>query len=211
MTEAFRIKEEKRLYEMSSYEREYEDLDHLCGIDEAGRGPLAGPVVAAAVILPKNCQIYYLNDSKKLSEKRREELFSEICDKALAYGIGMVSEKVIDEINIRNATMQAMSEAISKLKLTPDMIIVDGDFVPKTSIPARAIPKGDALSISIAAASILAKVTRDRLMREMDEKYPGYGFAKHKGYGTKEHTEAIRALGPCEIHRRSFITRIVEI
>ncbi len=179
----------------------------ICGIDEAGRGPLAGPVCAAAVILPEGLIIDGINDSKKLSEKKREALFDVICEKAAAYSVSLVPESVIDEINIRRATHEAMQNAVNGLKIKPDILLVDGnDGIPFENIESRYIVKGDAKSQTIAAASILAKVTRDRYMVELSEKYPGYGFEKHKGYGTKAHCEAIRALGVSEVHRKTFMT-----
>ena len=181
--------EKERMYEMFSYEREHKDCSYICGIDEVGRGPFAGPVVAAAVILPKDCDILYLNDSKKVSEKKRETLYKEIYEKAVAIGIGMVSEKVIDEINILNATYEAMRVAIKKLSVTPDLLLNDAVTIPGVEIPQVPIIKGDAKSASIAAASIVAKVTRDHMMVEYDKIYPGYAFAKNKGYGTKAHIE----------------------
>ncbi|MBQ9438564.1 MAG: ribonuclease HII [Lachnospiraceae bacterium] len=210
MTEAKRISEEARLEEMRAYEKKHALCSYICGIDEAGRGPLAGPVVAAAVILPKDALIYYLNDSKKLSEKRREALFPEIQEKAIAYGIGIVDEKTIDEINILNATYRAMREAVLQLSATPDILLVDAVKIPELDIPQEPIIKGDAKSVSIAAASVLAKVTRDHMMVALDEKYPEYGFAKHKGYGTAAHIAAIKEYGPCEIHRRTFIHRFIQ-
>ncbi len=197
--------EKKRMYGMFSYERENASKEYICGIDEVGRGPLAGPVVAAAVILPKDCDILYLNDSKKLSAKKREVLYDEIMEKAVAVGIGMADEKIIDEINILNADYEAMKIAISKLKVTPDLLLNDAVTIPGVDIPQIPIIKGDTLSSSIAAASIIAKVTRDKLMVEYDEIYPGYDFASNKGYGTKKHIEALKTIGPCEIHRRTFI------
>lgn len=196
----------QRMKTMFQYERQHADCEYICGIDEVGRGPLAGPVVAAAVILPKDCDILYLNDSKQLSEKKREELYAEILEKAVAYGVGMADEKRIDAINILNADYEAMRMAIQKLSVQPDLLLNDAVKIPEVSIPQISIIKGDAKSASIAAASIVAKVTRDRLMVSYDELYPGYGFAKNKGYGSKEHIDAIKAKGPCEIHRRSFIT-----
>ncbi len=179
----------------------------ICGIDEAGRGPLAGPVCAAAVILPEGLVIDGINDSKKLSEKKREALFDVICEKALAYSVSLVPESVIDEINIRRATHEAMQNAVNGLGIRPDILLVDGnDGIPFDNFESRYIVKGDAKSQTIAAASILAKVTRDRYMVELSEKYPGYGFEKHKGYGTKAHCEAIRALGVSEVHRKTFMT-----
>ena len=197
--------EKKRMYEMFSYERDHSDCEYICGIDEVGRGPFAGPVVACAVILPKDCDILYLNDSKKLSEKKREELFVEIKEKAVSYGIGIVSEKVIDEINILQATYEAMRQAINNLSVKPDILLNDAVTIPLVDIKQVPIIKGDAKSASIAAASIVAKVTRDHMMEDFDLVYPGYEFAKNKGYGTKAHRDALKAIGPCEIHRKTFI------
>ena len=190
-------KELARLEAMKEYEYTYEACSCICGIDEAGRGPLAGPVVAAAVVLPKDCRILYLNDSKKLSEKRRE--------KARAYGVGMASPRRIDEINILQATYEAMRQAVEKLGVVPDLLLNDAVTIPGINIMQIPIIKGDARSVSIAAASILAKVTRDRMMVEYDRLYPQYGFAKHKGYGTAAHIEALRTHGPCPVHRRTFL------
>jgi len=176
----------------------------IAGIDEAGRGPLAGPVVASAVILPPDISIDGVDDSKKLSSEKREILFKIIKEKALSVGIGIISSKVIDEINILEATREAMLNAVENLKITPDLIIIDGITPIKSSIKQLTIKKGDSLSQSIAAASIIAKVTRDRLMLDYDARYPTYLFAKHKGYGTAEHLERIKEFGPCEIHRNSF-------
>lgn len=198
-------RERQRIWNLKEYERKYESAGLVCGIDEAGRGPLAGPVVAGAVILPKDCSILYINDSKKLSEKKREELYEVIMNEALAAGIGMISPQRIDEINILQATYEAMREAIQKLSLTPDILLNDAVTIPQISIPQVPIIKGDAKSISIGAASIIAKVTRDRLMAEYDKIMPEYGFAKNKGYGTKEHMAAIQLHGPSPIHRRTFI------
>ncbi len=177
----------------------------ICGVDEAGRGPLAGPVVAAACILPIHCEIEGLNDSKKLSEKKRELLFDEIKEKAIAYSIASASNEEIDALNILNATMLAMARAIEGLPVKADFAIVDGNCVRNFPIPAITIVKGDAKSPSIAAASILAKVTRDRLCMEMDAMYPEYNFKKHKGYPTKEHRDLVIAHGPCPWHRRTFL------
>ena len=198
--------ERERLEVMRKYERQYGDVTYICGIDEAGRGPLAGPVVAGAVILPKDCEILYLNDSKKLSAKRREELYDEIMEKAVATGIGMVSPARIDEINILQATYEAMRMAIGELKVAPGILLNDAVTIPQVEIPQVPIIKGDAKSVSIAAASILAKVTRDRLMVKYEEILPGYGFAENKGYGSAAHIEALKSLGPSPIHRKSFIT-----
>lgn len=198
-----------RLEQMAAYEMEYRHLGAVCGVDEAGRGPLAGPVAAAAVILPEDCTILYLNDSKKLSEKRREELFVEIKEKAAAWSVGIVSPGRIDEINILQATYEAMREAIRGLSVQPDVLLNDAVTIPGVECLQVPIIKGDAKSLSIAAASIIAKVTRDHMMAEYEEMYPGYGFARHKGYGTAAHIQAIREAGPCPIHRRSFIKNIV--
>ena len=198
-------KELARLAAMREYEDTYAACTYICGIDEAGRGPLAGPVVAAAAVLPKDCQILYLNDSKKLSEKKRDLLFDEIKEKAVTYGVGIVSPQVIDEINILQATYEAMRQAISQLKVTPEILLNDAVTIPGVDIMQVPIIKGDAKSVSIAAASILAKVTRDRMMAEYDQIYPEYGFAKHKGYGTAAHIAALKEYGACPIHRRTFI------
>ena len=197
--------ERERLETMRTYEREYAHLGLVCGIDEAGRGPLAGPVVAGAVILPPDCEILYLNDSKQLSEKRREQLFEEILEKATAVGVGIVGPARIDEINILQADYEAMCEAIGKLGVVPSVLLNDAVTIPQVRIPQVPIIHGDAKSLSIAAASVIAKVTRDRLMVEYDDIMPEYGFAKHKGYGTAEHITALRKYGPSPIHRRSFI------
>lgn len=179
----------------------------ICGVDEAGRGPLAGPVCAAAVILPPECEISGLNDSKKLTDKKRRELYDVITEKAICYGIALVDEKTIDEINILQSTFLAMQRAIEKLTVTPDLALIDGNRAKDFGVPVRTIVHGDALSASIAAASILAKVTRDRRMEELDGTYPQYGFAIHKGYGTKRHYEALRAYGACPIHRQTFLRK----
>ena len=201
--------ERSRLETMRIYEHKYGDLGLVCGIDEAGRGPLAGPVVAGAVILPPDCEILYLNDSKKLSEKKREELFDEIKEKAVAWGIGMASPARIDEINILQATYKAMQQAISKLSIKPDLLLNDAVTIPDVEIEQVPIIKGDAKSASIAAASIVAKVTRDRMMKEYDTIYPGYDFAKNKGYGTKAHIEGIKKQGICDVHRRTFVKKYI--
>ena len=182
-----------------------EGYNAVCGIDEAGRGPLSGPVCAAAVILPRGLIIEGLNDSKKLTAKKREKLFDIIIQNAIAYGIGLASPEEIDAINILNADMLAMKRAIEALQTPADFALVDGNIARDLPIPAMPVIKGDALSYSIAAASVLAKVTRDRLCLEDDKNYPEYGFAKHKGYGTKDHMDALRRLGPSPIHRKSFL------
>ena len=202
-------KELERTEAMSVYEKEHSDCQYICGIDEVGRGPFAGPVVAGAVILPKDDPILYLNDSKQLTEKRRETMFDEIKEKAVAYGIGMASPARIDEINILQATYEAMRQAIGNLSVKPDLLLNDAVTIPKVEIPQVPIIKGDAKSISIAAASIIAKVYRDRLMVQYDDIFPGYGFAGNKGYGSQAHMDAIRTLGPTPIHRRSFIKNII--
>lgn len=183
---------------------------YICGVDEAGRGPLAGPVCAAAVILRENQIIEGVNDSKKLSEKKRETLFDVIREEALAYSIAFATVEEIEELNILNATMLAMKRAVEGLSTKADYALIDGNKTPNLDIPCEYVIKGDANSMSIAAASILAKVSRDRLCREYAEKYPEYGFEKHKGYGTKAHTEAILKYGPCEIHRLSFLKKILK-
>lgn len=205
-----KVEEEKlRIQNMKIYERKYEKFQYICGIDEAGRGPLAGPVVAGAVILPNDCEILYLNDSKKLNEKKREELFDIIMEEAIAVGVGVIGPMRIDEINILQATYEAMRTAIQKLQVLPDILLNDAVTVPKVNIRQVPIIKGDAKSISIAAASIIAKVTRDRLMHEYDKVLPEYGFKSHKGYGSREHIEAIKKFGPSPIHRNSFIRNFV--
>nr|WP_315084635.1 ribonuclease HII [uncultured Lachnoanaerobaculum sp.] len=210
-----KISEEKlalervRLEGMREFENKYSDLAYVAGIDEAGRGPLAGPVVAAAVILPKDIFLPFLNDSKKVTEKRRDVLFDEIKQNAIAYGIGIASNTLIDEINILQATYEAMREAVNALEKTPDILLVDAVHIPDINIKQVGIVKGDAKSVNIAAASILAKVTRDRLMAEYDKIYPEYGFASNKGYGTAMHIAALKEIGPCAIHRKSFIGNFV--
>lgn len=201
--------ERERLKLMCEYENQYAACAYICGIDEAGRGPLAGPVVAGAAILPKDCEILFLNDSKKLSEKRRDELFLEIKEKCIAWGVGIVGPEQIDEINILQATYEAMRQAISKLSVEPELLLNDAVTIPGVTIGQISIIKGDAKSVSIAAASILAKVTRDQMMVQYDQLFPGYGFAKHKGYGTAAHIAAIKELGPCPIHRSTFIRNFV--
>ena len=197
-------KEAQRIEQMKVYERRYWTEGYVCGIDEVGRGPLAGPVVACAVVLPEDCNLLYVNDSKKLSEKKREELYDRILETAVSVGIGFRDEKRIDEINILQATYEAMQEAVSKLSVQPAVFLNDAVTIP--GITGKQIPiiKGDAKSVSIAAASIVAKVTRDRYMIQMEEKYPGYSFAENKGYGSPVHIQGIKELGLCPIHRRSF-------
>lgn len=210
MTKAERHEAEiKRTELMKEFDREYKIYGTICGIDEAGRGPLCGPVVAAAVILPDEYNILYINDSKKLSETKREEVYKEIDKYAVAYGVGIVSPERIDEINILQATYEAMRTAIHKLSVTPDILLNDAVTIPMVDIKQVPIIKGDAKSQSIAAASIVAKVTRDHLMEEYDKLYPEYGFAKHKGYGTAAHIKAIKEYGPCPIHRRTFIKNFI--
>ena len=203
------LAEKERLAKMRQYEEKYAAYAFICGFDELGRGPLAGPVVAGAVILPKECEILYINDSKKLSAVKRDELYEEIMDKAVAVGLGMASPARIDEINILQATYEAMRQAIGNLKVEPDLLLNDAVTIPEVVIPQVPIIKGDAKSVSIAAASIVAKVTRDRLMEEYDKVLPGYGFASNKGYGSAEHIKALQTLGPTPIHRRSFIGHFV--
>ena len=202
-------KERERLWQMSGYEREYSRYNLICGIDEAGRGPLAGPVVAGAVILPRGCEILGVNDSKKLSAKKRELLYDEIMEKAVAAAVGIVSPERIDQINILQATYEAMRKAVGSLGVEPEILLNDAVTIPGLAIPQVPIIKGDAKSVSIAAASIIAKVTRDRMMMEYEERYPGYGFASNKGYGSAEHIEALRRLGPSPIHRKSFIGNFI--
>jgi ribonuclease HII len=203
------FKELERIDNMLIYENRYFDFANICGIDEVGRGPLAGPVVAGAVILPKGCKILYVNDSKKLTAKQRDELSEEIMDKAVSYGIGVVSPERIDEINILQATYEAMRAAVSKLEPAPDLLLNDAVRIPGLTMRQVPIIKGDAKSLSIASASIIAKVTRDRYMEFVSDKYPEYDFASNKGYGSAAHIEALKKYGPCEIHRRSFIGNFV--
>lgn len=198
-------KEIERLQIMRTFENEYSDYSYICGIDEVGRGPLAGPVMAAAVILPKDCNLLYINDSKQLSEKKREALYDEIMEQAISVGVGSIPPNKIDEINISNATYEAMRQAIGNLKVIPDILLNDAVTIPGITIKQVPIIKGDAKSVSIAAASIIAKVTRDRLMLAYDKVFPGYQFASNKGYGSTEHIEAIKKIGPSPIHRASFI------
>lgn len=210
MTKAERLEAERvRTALMKQFEDEYRVYGNICGVDEAGRGPLCGPVVAGAVILPKEYDILYINDSKKLSEKKREELYDEISEKALTWSVGIVSPERIDEINILQATYEAMRIAIQNLSIVPDILLNDAVTIPEVDIRQVSIIKGDAKSQSIAAASIMAKVTRDRIMAQYDMMYPEYGFLKNKGYGTKQHIEAIKEIGPCPIHRRTFIKNFI--
>lgn len=205
-------KEEIRLIELKKIEEEIygQGNELICGIDEAGRGPLAGPVVVAAVIMPKNSMIEGVNDSKKISEKKRELLYEKIIEEAITYGVGIIDQKEIDKINILNATKEGLTMAVGELDPKPNLIIVDAlNKINTLGIPYKSIVKGDAKCYSIAAASIIAKVTRDRIMRQWDEVYPQYGFSKHKGYGTAEHIKAIKEYGICPLHRMSFVKNIV--
>ena len=199
------LAELERTESIKKYEKQYDNYLYICGVDEVGRGPLAGPVVAGAVILPKDCDILYINDSKKLSAAKREELYDEIMEKAVATGLGFIGPERIDEINILQATYEAMRQAIGKLEPQPDLLLNDAVTIPELDMEQVPIIKGDAKSISIGAASIIAKVTRDRLMEEYDRMFPAYGFASNKGYGSAEHIAAIKTYGPTPIHRKSFI------
>ena len=203
------VKERERLETMRFFEHKYSEYHAICGIDEAGRGPLAGPVVAGAVILPKDCKLLYLNDSKQLSEKKREELYDKIMEEAVAVAVGYASPARIDEINILQATYEAMREAISKLEVTPQILLNDAVTIPDVIIPQVPIIKGDAKSISIGAASIIAKVTRDRLMKEYAKLMPEYDFASNKGYGSSAHISALKKYGPSPIHRATFIKNFI--
>lgn len=202
-------KEKERIEELCRYEKSFRQYSFICGIDEVGRGPLAGPVVAGAVILPKDSRILYINDSKKLSAAKREELFEIIKKEAVSVGIGLVPHTVIDEINILQATYEAMRKAIASLSVTPDLLLNDAVTIPGVDIRQVPLIKGDAKSISIGAASIMAKVYRDRIMEEYDKMYPGYGFASNKGYGSSEHIRALKEMGPSPIHRMSFLKNII--
>jgi ribonuclease HII len=202
-------KEMIRTENLKKYEKEYDTYTYICGIDEVGRGPLAGPVVAGAVILPKDCDILYINDSKKLSAAKREELYDVIMREAVSVGIGMRSPERIDEINILQATYEAMREAVSKLEVVPQLLLNDAVTIPQITIPQVPIIKGDAKSVSIAAASIVAKVTRDRMMEEYDKVFPEYGFASNKGYGSADHIAALKKYGETPIHRKTFITHFI--
>lgn len=203
-------KELLRLEGILEYEKKYQAAAFVCGVDEAGRGPLAGPVVAGAVILPKDLKILYLNDSKKLTEKRREELYLEIQEKAFSWNVGIVGPDVIDQINILQATYEAMRQAVGGLSVKPDVLLNDAVVIPGLSMHQEKIIHGDAKSLSIAAASVMAKVTRDHMMMEYDKLFPEYGFGKNKGYGTAVHIQALREYGPCPIHRRTFIGKFVD-
>ena len=202
-------KERARIETLRRYEEQYSEYEYICGVDEVGRGTLAGPVVAGAVILPKGCRILYINDSKQLSEKKREELYDVITGQAAAWAVGCVSPERIDEINILQATYEAMRQAVGRLRPVPDLLLNDAVQIPGISIPQVPVIKGDAKSITIGAASIVAKVTRDRMMQQYDKTYPEYGFAENKGYGSREHIEALQKHGPTPIHRRSFIRNFV--
>ena len=202
-------KERARIETLRRYEEQYSEYEYICGVDEVGRGPLAGPVVAGAVILPTGCRILYINDSKQLSEKKREELYDVITGQAAAWAVGCVSPERIDEINILQATYEAMRQAVGRLRPVPDLLLNDAVQIPGISIPQVPVIKGDAKSITIGAASIVAKVTRDRMMQQYDKTYPEYGFAENKGYGSREHIEALQKHGPTPIHRRSFIRNFV--
>ncbi len=202
-------KERQRIEGMRRYEEQFAEYTYICGIDEAGRGPLAGPVVAGAVILPRDCRILYINDSKQMTEKKREELYEVIREQAVSWAVGYASPARIDEINILQATYEAMREAVGKLDPQPDILLNDAVTIPGLEIRQIPIVKGDAKSISIAAASIMAKVTRDRLMAEYDKEFPQYGFGGNKGYGSAAHIEALKKCGPAPIHRRSFIGNFI--
>ena len=205
-------KEQERLEKLKEIEKELyiKGAQKICGIDEAGRGPLAGPVVIAAVIMPEDSMIEGINDSKKVSEKKREKLYDEITQSAIAWGVGIIEQKEIDDINILNATKKGLTNALVNLSEKPDIILVDAlTGIDTLGIPYQSIIKGDAKSYSIAAASIIAKVTRDRIMRQWDEIYPEYGFEKHKGYGTKAHIDAIKNIGICPIHRKTFVKNFI--
>ncbi|NLK28609.1 MAG: ribonuclease HII [Clostridiales bacterium] len=201
--------EQQRLDAMKQFELQYKDYEYICGIDEVGRGPFAGPVIACAIILPKDCNILYINDSKQLTEKKREELYDEIISQAISFGIRSIPPKKIDEINILQATYEAMRQAIGNLSVKPDLILNDAVTIPGVDIKQVPVIKGDSKSLSIAAASIVAKVTRDRLMVAYDQIFPDYDFASNKGYGSAKHIEALKRLGPSPIHRRSFLKKIL--
>lgn len=204
------LNELERVKNLHTYENRYKDKENIAGIDEVGRGPLAGPVVTAAVILPKNCVIIGIDDSKKLTSKKRETLYNEIKEKALSIGIGIVTNSVIDEINILQATIKAMKMSIEKLNITPNQLLIDAVKLPDINITQESIIKGDSQSISIAAASIIAKVTRDNMMIEYDKVFPEYDFINNKGYGSKKHIEAIKKYGLCPLHRKTFVKNFVD-
>jgi len=208
LTEAEELSRQQALW-IFEKEKYSEGYIRVAGVDEAGRGPLAGPVFAACVILPDGCVINGINDSKKLTEKKREELFDIICEKAVCYNISSVDEKTIDEINILNATYLAMNKAVDGMQILPDFVLIDGNSIKNMTVPHQTVVKGDAKSISIAAASILAKVSRDRYITKLAEIYPQYGFEKHKGYGTVQHNEAILKYGPSPIHRKTFLKKLL--
>lgn len=203
-------KEKQRIEALRVYEEQYGEYEYICGVDEAGRGPLAGPVVAGAVILPRGCRIMYINDSKQLSEKKREELYEVIREQAVSWAVGYASPARIDEINILQATYEAMREAVEKLSPQPQLLLNDAVTIPRIVIPQVPLIHGDSRSLSIAAASVVAKVTRDRLMLRYDQEMPQYGFAAHKGYGSEAHMEALRKYGPSPIHRKSFLKKFFE-
>ena len=210
--ETIKEKEFERLTNLKSMEKQLYDkgFEYICGIDEAGRGPLAGPVVVAGVIMPKDSMIEGVNDSKKVSEKKREKLYDVILEEAISYSVAIIGQDIIDEINILNATKQGVTEVVEGLDVKPNLILVDAlTHINTKGIPYDSVIKGDAKCYNIAAASIIAKVTRDRIMREWDEIYPQYGFINHKGYGTAKHIEALKEYGPCPIHRRTFIKNFV--
>ncbi len=202
-------KEHLRLEKMKEYEYQYSDQVIICGVDEAGRGPLAGPVAAGAVILPREAEIFYLNDSKKLTEKRRDELYDRIKECAIAWNVAIADHETIDRVNILQADYQAMRDAVNGLSVKPQVLFNDAVIIPDLDIEQVKLIHGDAISVSIAAASIMAKVTRDRLMYHYDALYPEYGFARNKGYGTAEHIAAIKKYGPCPIHRITFIRKFI--
>ena len=203
--------EKARVIAMTEFEKKYAEYEYICGVDEVGRGPLAGPAVAGAVILPKDLLIYYINDSKKLSETKREKLYNEIKEKAIDCSVGIVDVDSINKTdNISQSVFEAMRQAVNNLNVKPDLLFVDAVHIPDIDIKQVSIVKGDAKSISIAAASIIAKVTRDRMMVELDDKYPGYGFRDNKGYGTKEHITALKKYGKTPIHRDKFIRNFIE-
>ncbi|MCR5624465.1 MAG: ribonuclease HII [Lachnospiraceae bacterium] len=204
------VKELNRIQRMKDFDENYsQGNQYVCGVDEVGRGPLAGPVVTAAVIMPKDSRILYVNDSKKLSAKKREELYEIITREAVTFSLGIKDHHVIDEVNIRNATIMAMTEAVNNLNVAPGVVIIDALSLPEVDIPQKNVIKGDEKSYNVACASIVAKVTRDRMMEEFAKKYPNYGFEKNMGYGTSEHIEGLKKYGKCEIHRDTFIKNFI--